>query len=288
MNAVPPPTPSAPPVLGKAITQYIDGGQRSVDGWLSNLDARLIALLAAHQKQRGITGSVGEIGIHHGRLLILLALTLEKDERAFAVDIFGEQELNLDRSGEGDEARFRANLQRFGVPEAQVAVVRASSLDVRWPELERRVQARARLFSIDGGHTALVTANDFVIADEGLADQGVAILDDYFNPEFPEVSQGVCRHLLVDGGKLVPFAIGDNKILFARPGAGDAYRRMLQEAVPGKYFVRTTEMFGQTVAVFRTRRRLMHVVRQSDMARRLRDHPLGRMLKPVVRRLIRD
>lgn len=276
------------PTLPAPVARYAASGQSSVDGWLSRLDAEVIGLVAAAQAARGIRGSVGEIGVHHGRLFILVALGLQAGERAFAVDIFEDQRHNVDRSGEGDEARFRANMQRYGVAIDRVDIVRGSSLDVRWPDIARHVGQKARLFSIDGGHTARITANDLAIADAGLADDGVTVLDDYFNAEFPEVSQGMCQHRLIDGGNLVPFAIGDNKLLLARPGRGDAYREMLAATVQRRYFVRDTEMFGVPVVVFRTPRRLVHMVRQSEIARRIGRHPLGRTLKPIVRRILKE
>lgn len=269
-----------------AAHRYADGAFRRVDGWLSLLDARLIHAVGAQQNDRRIVGSVGEIGVHHGRLFILLALLLKEEERAFAVDIFGDQHLNQDRSGQGDETIFRRNLARFGVPEGRVAVLRRSSLEVTWPDLAAAVGQPARLVSIDGGHTAAITANDLAIADEGLAEQGVIVLDDYFNPEFPEVSEGLCRYLL-PGRPLAPFAIGDNKLFLARPAAAPAYRDFLAGAVPRRYFVRRTAMFGQELLVFRTPRQLSHRIRQTEIARRLRDHPFGRALQPIVRRVLR-
>ncbi|MFZ8263765.1 hypothetical protein ACO1KZ_15920, partial [Staphylococcus aureus] len=81
----------------------------------------------------------------------------------FAVDIFGDQAANVDGSGYGDEAIFRQNMKRFGVAESQVAVIRSSSTAIGWPDIAARVKAPARFFSIDGGHTSEVTANDMAI-----------------------------------------------------------------------------------------------------------------------------
>ncbi|WP_342641116.1 class I SAM-dependent methyltransferase [Rhodoligotrophos ferricapiens] len=271
--------------LGGSAEHYVRHGQKSVDGWLSVLDGLIISFVSAQQQRNGISGSLGEIGIHHGRLFILLALLARDDERCFAVDIFEDQHLNLDRSGEGSEERFRRNLSRFDVPQDRVMVFRASSLAIGWPELMRDVDLPARMFSIDGGHTAEITVNDLRIADEGLHPHGVVILDDYFNAEFPEVSQGLCTHIL-SGGKLAPFAIGDNKVLLARPGQGQTYRRALIENLPRRNFVKTTSMFGEEVTVFRTPHRMIERVRQSELTRSLTEHPLGKALKPVVRRIL--
>ncbi len=268
-----------------ALNRYAGGAHRQVDGWLSQLDAEMALQIGLEQRRMGLTGSVGEIGIHHGRLFILLALTLQPGETAFAVDIFGDQEANLDGSGYGDEAVFRQNMKRFEVAEGQVAVIRSSSTAIGWRDIEAQVKARARFFSIDGGHTSEVTANDMAIADEGLDDRGVVILDDWFNPEFPAVSEGACRHLIAHPGRLVPFAIGDNKVLFCRPGQADGYRAALRRTLPERLHMRTTTMFGAEVEVYATPHSILDRIRQSDLADQLRDHPLGRKLKPIVRRL---
>lgn len=271
--------------LDGPVLRYVVGGQRSVDGWLSALDASLIALAGVAQRNRGVAGSLGEIGIHHGRLFILLGLLAADDERCFAIDIFDRQDLNLDRSGDGDEAIFRANLDRFGVPQSRVSVLKESSTSIGWADIERVAGAPARIFSIDGGHTASITANDLAIAETGLACGGIVIVDDYFNPEFPEVSQGVCAHLL-GASRLVPFAIGDNKLLLSAPEDGGHYRDMLMASVPRRHFVKTSSMFGAEVAVFRTPRHLLDRLRQTEIVRKLKEHPLGKTLKPFVRRIL--
>lgn len=275
----------APATLPAAVEDYI-ARQRSVDGWLSKLDARMIAQVGRFQMEHGIPGSVGEIGVHHGRLFILLALLMRPGERSFALDIFEQQHLNLDRSGQGDEAVFRRNLGRFGVLEQMVGVIRGSSTETDWARILPVAEQPARLFSIDGGHTAEITANDLAIADVGLAPAGVVILDDYFNAEYPAVSEGLCRYLIANPGRLVPCAIGDNKLLLCRPDQAEAYREFLVGALPRRHFVHRTRMFGCEVAIFRTARTLLQRVRQSRLTRRLTDNPMGRRLKPVVRRVL--
>ncbi|MDQ2104343.1 class I SAM-dependent methyltransferase [Azospirillum isscasi] len=266
--------------------RYVRTGHRRVDGWLSRLDALLIASVGRWQSAQGVVGSVGEIGVHHGRLFILLALLRKADERAFAVDLFDDQQFNVDQSGQGDETAFRNNLVRFGIAPASIEVVRGNSLDLAWAGLSGRLGPSVRLFSIDGGHTAEITRHDLGIADDSLGDGGVIVLDDYFNPEFPAVSEGMCRFMAERPGALAPFAIGDNKLLLARPDWAGRYRGMLADAVPSRHFVRDTELFGQPVTVFRTPRTPMQFIRQTGLTRRLRSHPLGRALKPIIRRFV--
>lgn len=283
-------TPSPASSFDAARVERYLARHRSVDGWLSDLDARLITAVARAQVDSGVRGAVGEIGIHHGRLFILLALTLGAGEKGFAIDIFDHQDLNPDGSGFGDEAAFRANMARFQVDADAVAVIKGSSTDIHWPDVVHAAALpngmRARLFSIDGGHTAELTANDLAIADDGLAPEGVIILDDYFNPEFPAVSEGLARYLIANPGRLLPFAIGDNKVMLARPDQAAKYVTVLQGAMPEHDLRRHSVFFGQPVLVYGTARTLLDRVRQSSLARKLRDQPLGRRLKPLVRRLL--
>jgi peptide chain release factor 2 len=55
-----------------------------------------------------------EIGVHHGRLFIPMALARRPGERALAIDVFEDQHLNVDHSGKGDRARFEENVARTG------------------------------------------------------------------------------------------------------------------------------------------------------------------------------
>src|SRR5262249_53077775 len=155
----------------------------TIDGWLTSLDASLVVALAKAQRSLGVRGSVGEIGIHHGKLFVLLALTLDEGERAFAIDLFQEQDQNDERSGFGDEAVFRRNLQLFEAPQDRIDTLRGNSLQWTWPRIAPAAGMPARLFSVDGGHGADVVQHDLGIADAGLAEAGVVIVDDYFNTE---------------------------------------------------------------------------------------------------------
>ena len=54
-----------------------------------------------------------------------------------------------------------------------------------------------RFFSIDGGHLSHIVKHDLETAALSITDGGVIILDDYFNPEFPGVSEGTNRYFFI-------------------------------------------------------------------------------------------
>lgn len=272
----------------RRVRAYIDAGMARIDGWLTSLDAGMVAAVDAHQRAQGLTGSVGEIGIHHGRMFLLLVLGLQRGERAFAIDVFADQALNLDRSGRGEEAIFRANLSRYGVGVEQVAVFRQDSRTLQWREILAHVGQPARLVSVDGSHLAEVVEHDLGVMADGLAEHGVIVLDDYFSVEFPGVSEGASRFLLQQAGSIVPFAMGDSRLLLCRPAWVGPYQAAIAASEAQGYRVKEAALWGATIDIFRTPTRLMHHIRRSRVARAMRDHPLGLKLKPIVRRLLGD
>lgn len=56
--------------------------------------------LTAKQHELGIFGSVGEIGVHHGKFLIPIIGNALAGEPAVALDLFEDQSSNVDVSGE--------------------------------------------------------------------------------------------------------------------------------------------------------------------------------------------
>ncbi len=188
----------------------------------------MIAALSRYQLESGTTGAVGEIGVHHGKLFLVLYLTTAKGEPAFACDVFERQDLNLDRSGEGDETAFRRNLKAHAGSDEGLILFARSSFNLR-PEEVIEACGHVRFMSIDGGHTEECAVNELQLADRVLAEAGIAVVDDVFNQEWPGVGAGLARYLL-DGyePRLRPFAISQNKLYLARPDHRERYRHFLQ------------------------------------------------------------
>ncbi|MGL4636639.1 MAG: class I SAM-dependent methyltransferase [Beijerinckiaceae bacterium] len=219
----------------------------AVPGWLDPYSASFIASLARIQREAGMTGPVVEIGVHMGRLFILLKLLTSGQEKALAIDIFADQHLNVDQSGHGDMAEFGANIARYATAE-NLEIIQRSSLDVTREDILSQVGA-CRLFSIDGGHTEECTLNDLRLAERSLMDGGVVILDDYFNPSWPDVSTGAARYFLETGSRLRPFAISPNKLFLARPENHAFYHAGLLR-LQRSFHEKQSHMFGSEVAIY--------------------------------------
>ncbi|MDQ2846462.1 MAG: class I SAM-dependent methyltransferase [Actinomycetota bacterium] len=264
-------------VLDRYITKDIGG----VQGWLRPEAADLIAQLARTQSA---VGAVGEIGVHHGKLFLLLALSRRSGERGVAIDLFEDQEKNVDHSGLGDRTRFVENLNRLDPSASTVTIHSADSTTLTTKDLLGLSQQSYRLFSVDGGHTAGITRSDLAISSGALTPGGLLILDDYFNVRWPGVSEGTNRFLANDP-PVVAFATGHGKTFFTHESAVEDYRGVIKDQAESRGW-RLTEQpfFERPILIVETRprppmhRRAISAVRATSVGRTLTD-PVVRLVR---------
>jgi hypothetical protein len=256
-------------------------GHKRVEGWLLPGAMRMIAACAGAQTVRGVHGHVGEIGVHHGKLFVFLYLLKAADEKAVAVDLFDQQENNVDGSGRGDLGKLTANLQRHAGRKDFMSCA-TDSRKITGGELIEKAGGKFRLFSLDGGHSAAVTAHDLGLAEAALAPGGIIILDDYFNETWPEVSAGTVKYFDTPRG-IAPFAIGANKILFCHPDYAGSYSEAVKLNCPG--YVERDFLGARVVCCDFSKPALAVRVGQHGWWKLLRETPPGRMLRALYRAL---
>lgn len=232
----------------RSMRRYVRGGLSHVAGWFSLDDIELTQMFLVSQLRSGLHGNVAEIGVHHGRCFLLLANSVRDDEEAVALDVFEDQEKNLDRSGRGERDIFEGHVARWADP-AKVRILQKSSLDIS-PEQAADAFGKVRFFSVDGGHTAEITEHDLRLAETVVVPDGIVMLDDILNPHWTGVITGFAAYLR-DGGGLVPFAVSDNKLfLTTSTDTATLYRRQSRakkDDLVGKSHV---EFFGHLVDVY--------------------------------------
>jgi Methyltransferase domain len=212
--------------MNRTFARYRTVGHRFVSGWVQPEVLTIVAALDAAQRDNGVVGSVVEIGVHRGKFLIALQLLQRHAGASVAIDVFGDQQLNVDKSGRGDLNFFLANVDRWS-SRTGLVVHQGDSTKLSADALVALAGSTVRMFSVDGGHTAKTVLSDMRLAEASLAEGGVVIADDVFNGEWPDVAVGTLRYL-DQGGKLAPFAIGFNKTLFAAPEYCNKYRDVVQ------------------------------------------------------------
>jgi hypothetical protein len=221
------------------VTCYLDE-TRAVEGWFFPVDAYLFGFIDDVQKREGIRGNLFEIGVHHGKTAMFLARCRRDSEVLGVCDVFEQQELNRDRSGEGSREIFQRNM---GAHPVRVFAKESARLT---PE---DTTTECRFIHIDGGHRAEDIVNDLGVAECALLPDGVVAVDDAFNPNWPGVSDGFYQFMHAHAA-FAPLLIGGNKVLLARPDAIARYERhfdTIVEAVAAPFTFDRKEWLGRRV-----------------------------------------
>jgi hypothetical protein len=203
----------------REVAAYLDS-TRAIEGWFFPVDALLFALIDEIQRREGIAGNLFEIGVHHGKTALFLARMVADAEILGVCDLFEQQDLNFDRSGEGSRLLFERHMREAALLEP--ARVRVFSFPSRHLTVDQTTD-RCRFFHIDGGHRPEDVFNDLEVADRALTTEGVIAVDDVFNPSWPGVSEGFYRYIRERPETFVPIVIGGNKVLLSRPSAASRY-----------------------------------------------------------------
>lgn len=196
-----------------ALNEYLSSGIHQVEGWCIPQLWQMIWPL------RALTGDgpVAEIGVFEGKFLIGLAKTFGVDaaRKATAFDVFDMQQFNLDKAGVGKKAVLAANMRRFGFDDDTFDCIEVDSLSLRQAEAERFVADRGRVvfFSVDGCHEVVHTVRDTEFAMQVTRHDGLIAVDDYTNPNWPGVQEGIARMYLLRDFAFVPLAVGCNKLI---------------------------------------------------------------------------
>lgn len=236
--------------MSKELNRYIKSGIKKVHGWLEQTDVDYILEIVNYQNQSNIYGSVGEIGVHHGKLFILLNLLTREDEHSFAIDLFDEQKENIDRSGLGDLRIFKSNLDNYAANNQNIEILSMNSLDLDKNFYRETSSKKFKLFSIDGGHHYKAVINDLKIAEEVMVEGGVVLLDDLLNPLWIEVVSAYSSYKL-KGGKLVAFAITKDKLYLTNSKKhAEGYQEALINVFNSKFNFLVKELFGDKVLTY--------------------------------------
>ena len=222
-----------------------------VKGFMEPGLLRFLLTIDDFHEQRGVFGALCEIGVYHGKSFAPLALLRRPGETCVAVDCFDAQEHNVDDSGVGDKNAFLRNVEA-AVRECMgdwgdeanedlsdededgwLAVIEGDSTAVDAGMLSDAAGGPVRIFSVDGCHTAETTRSDVELASQCLHPEGIVLVDDAFNPDWPGVVTGLsewCARAKGTDWDLAPFAIGFNKVAMCRVDRHGAYLAAVRDA----------------------------------------------------------
>lgn len=230
-----------------ALHKYIAHSMWTVQGYLNSQDSKLIAALLAYQNEVGVKGNLCEIGVHHGRLFLMLALARRHGERALAIDLFEDDAINKSTQHAGRPRALFANADRFGIKLLEEEIFKTSSLAINGSDILKRTRGPIRFFSIDGCHLYSPVENDLRLAEATLTSDGIIAVDDFFNREWADTSFAT-YDFLRGSGSFVPFAL-TSKLYLASPDSSEKYGETLNKLYVGK--IHEVQFLGKKVLTFR-------------------------------------
>jgi len=180
-----------------------------VEGWLHLEALGFTSYFADRFLSDSVFDSL-EIGVHHGKFLIGIENLTPPEGRCLAVDVFSQQDLNIDQSGSGSLKIFTSNYKKYAVNPKRVVPMEEDSLNLDTQALGK---GKFGIVSIDGGHTERHTVADLKTAQDLISDKGLVILDDILNQDWTGVVSGACSFFSSPlATRLIPFAIGFDKL----------------------------------------------------------------------------
>lgn len=207
--------------MGSRVSKFVAHGHKRIAGWTTRLDAEIFATVMLDQSRRGTKGDALEIGVHHGRSFVVQNLCVADGETAIAIDIFSKQDLNLgNRSGNGDLERFKFNVAHYG-DVMKTNILQTSSLDLTAEQMKTHT-AGLRFGHIDGGHWFRAVLNDLRLVAPCAGDDCVIALDDFFNPDYPEVAAAYYEWIK-ERPKFVPMCLSKGKLYLCSAGKEEVY-----------------------------------------------------------------
>jgi Methyltransferase domain len=226
------------------LQDYVVHSMPKVQGYLTRLDANIIASLLSCQSENNIRGHLCEVGVHHGRLFLMLALARRGDERALAIDLFEDDAINSSSKHAGRDTALFSNARRLGIDLSEQEIFKTSSLDINAADVLRRTTGCIRFFSIDGCHFYDGVENDLRLAEQTVASDGIIAIDDFFNAHWADVSFATSDFLRRTPA-LVPFAIS-SKLYLAAPAVSEKYQSALCKRL-GSTRIDRVQIMGRSV-----------------------------------------
>ena len=253
------PTITSAPRKSEAMYRGLRSAIDSMDGMVSTSHVEVVQFLTNMQWSFGIYGSVGEIGVYHGKYAAMLAynMALDLGERLFVCDIFGKEEHMKLKTELASIQRFEYNMNKVGFSiytdnEAQrIRVFDDSSMYLSKLLYLRMGLPAFRFYSIDGSHHFPYVFNDLRHVACSLRKGGIISSDDILYKPWPEVLKAHVQFFTVFGNKTVkPLLYYSNKLYSCDVSYFSQYMEHIKEH-PMEGFKKVTDnRFGQTFTYY--------------------------------------
>jgi len=194
------------------LIHFQEAVDKSVVGWFYFYDNIIIhELMKTVQKE--IEGDVCEIGVAYGKSAIALSNYKRDADKLHLYEIFPED----------TRAIAENNIKKYGTfGNVEWRIQDTTKLKFEDVIFDKPL----RILHIDGCHEHIAVFRDMKLFSQKMAPDGVMILDDFNDAEYPGVNSG-CMEFLCSGTEWRIFAVGQNKAYLCRKDYYEFYVKSL-------------------------------------------------------------
>jgi cephalosporin hydroxylase len=222
---------------------FISETHSEIEGWFFPLDQLAFFELVAVQNQMQVGGDLVEVGVYHGKSLVLLSLLKKEEEKLLGFDLFDADH----------KERTQDNLNNFGRSE-QVTLVRGYTSEIAQGDLDKMLPSPLRFLHIDAGHEYHEVLEQLRLFSPYVADRGIIAMDDYQDREFPGIEAAVLDFAEFDRPRrFVPFLAGGNKVFLCCSSMATAFQTLLIGRPNFKDTCRLTRVRDFNVLIMRSK-----------------------------------
>lgn len=233
----------------KNVRKYIFCVMPRIQGYLGAVDGLVMASILIGQSDAALSGGVAEVGVYFGRSFYLMALLINKGEKALAIDLF-----DIDPLPAGGSRQLTSFLEigkRLNIDVDKDLTFAGNSRRLGAADIVQKI-GHVRFFSIDGGHSVDDVVHDAVLAADTISEFGVICFDDFCNPEWPEVTFGIYDFLRNCESSFVPFLASQKKLFVCKQQYHDFYLRLVANAPDLRKLQKKEVILGQEAWIVRS------------------------------------
>lgn len=225
------------------IKAFISETHSKLEGWFFPLDQLAFFELFSIQNQVKAGGDTVEVGVYHGKSLVLLSLLKNEEEKLIGFDLFDADH----------EKKTHDNLASFGSSE-HVSLVRGYTSQIAQADLNAMLPSPLRFLHIDAGHEYHEVLEQLHLFSPYISDRGIIAMDDYQDREFPGIEAAVLDFVEVDRPRrFVPFLAGGNKLFLCASPMATEFQKMLLDRPNFKDKCRLTRVRDFNILIMRSK-----------------------------------
>lgn len=209
-----------------------------MNGWFDAYSLTIFDILLNLQLKNKIYGNILEIGVWEG-----------KSAAAFIDKLYDKDKLYLvDPELKTKKEKVSKNLSLISHnSKEKVFYFPLKSEDFKNEIATLHILNSFRFIHIDGNHTAEDVYKDLELADLLLFNNGIVVLDDFFNMIYPQVTEAIFNYIFTNPYRFKLFLCGYNKAYLCRPSLYSKYYTYVISFFQKEFIIR-----NKTVSINKT------------------------------------